>query len=60
MDKDPLPMFAKFLTDNGVMTAEEIAEVDKQVERNEDAIASPSTADTVSGELRCRCLFRYS
>jgi pyruvate dehydrogenase E1 component alpha subunit len=40
MDKDPLPMFAKFLTDNGVMTAEEIAEVDKQVEKEiEDAIA---------------------
>ena len=31
MEKDPLPRFAKFLEENGVLTAAEIAEIDAQV-----------------------------
>ena len=40
MEKDPMPRFAKFLVENGVMTQEEVDAVDKQVEKEiEDAIA---------------------
>ena len=36
----PMPRFAKFLVENGVMTQEEVDAVDKQVEKEiEDAIA---------------------
>ncbi len=39
MEKDPLPRFAKFLEDNGVMTAKEIETVDAQVAQQiKDAI----------------------
>ena len=37
--KDPLPRFAQFLAENGVLTAEELAEIDAQVAKEvEDAI----------------------
>ena len=40
MAKDPLPRFARFLIDNGVMSAEEVEAVDKKVAKEiEDAIA---------------------
>lgn len=40
IDKDPLPMFVKFLTENGVMTDDEIAEIDSQIANEiENAIA---------------------
>ena len=40
MEKDPMPRFAGFLVENGVMTAEEVEAVDKQVAKEiEDAIA---------------------
>ena len=40
MEKDPMPRYAKFLVENGVMTQEEVDAVDKQVEKEiEDAIA---------------------
>lgn len=39
MEKDPLPRFAKFLEENGVLTAAEIAEIDAQVAKEvEDSI----------------------
>ena len=39
MVKDPLPRFARFLIDNGVMSAEEVEAVDKKVAKEiEDAI----------------------
>lgn len=39
MEKDPIPRFANFLAENGVMTREEIAAVDAQVAKEiEDAI----------------------
>ena len=40
MEKDPMPRYAKFLVENGVMTQDEVDAVDKQVEKEiEDAIA---------------------
>ncbi len=40
IEKDPMPRYAKFLVENGVMTQEEVDAVDKQVAQEiEDAIA---------------------
>ncbi len=40
MEKDPMPRYAKFLVENGVMTQEEVDAVDAQVAKEiEDAIA---------------------
>ena len=33
MEKDPMPRFAKFLVENGVLTQEEVDALDKQVEK---------------------------
>lgn len=60
--KDPLPRFAQFLAENGVLTAEELAEIDAQVAKEvEDAIVfCGRPADTDSGERRRGRLFRHS
>lgn len=33
MEKDPIPRFAKFMVENGVLTADELAAIDAQVEK---------------------------